>query len=166
MQTASKDLPFDPMDPQRLRVYHAELEVWPRDKDTKLTLQELQAWVDDILARPWFRDAYPDIEALEIKDGRGSPWARVSLGKIHLPKRSRVLDVLVHEVLHHCLPGGAEWHGAVFCGLLLFFIGRLYDQKTKAKLRRAFRREDPPVVWDKRMARFGNLHREGKEGEK
>ncbi len=159
-----KSLPFDPLDPQRDKVYAAELEVFPRHKDKFLTLEQLQVRTDDILSRPWFRKAYPDIKNLSVRDGRGSKWSRVSLGKVHLLKVSRVDDVLIHEIVHQGMIDGAEWHGAVFCGMLLFFVGKLYDQKAKDKLRRAFKRNG--VVWDKRMARWGDLYRPGSEGEK
>ena len=159
-----KDLPFDPLDPQQARVYAAELAVFPREKDKFLSLVQLQEATNDILSRPWFRKAYGEME-LEVKDGRGSKWSRVGVRSIHLLKVSRVYDVLVHEIVHHVIPGGTEWHGSVFCGMLLYFVGKLYDQKTKDKLRRAFKRQDPPVVWDKRLARFGDLSRAGKECE-
>ena len=157
-----KDLPFDPMDPQRDPVYEAELEVFPRDKDKFLSLVELQAEADRILALPWFINAYGMME-IAIKDGRGAKWSRAGGDEIHLLRVSRVKDVLVHEIIHNVVPPGAEWHGTAFCGTLLYFIGKLYGLPTKTKLRRTFKRRN--VVWDKRLARFGNPNRAGKEGE-
>ena len=159
-----KELPFDPLDPQRDRVYKAEESVFPRDKDVFMSLEELQVEADRVLALPWFARMF-GLKRLPIKDGRGSKWSRSSDGAVHLIRISRVKDVLYHEIIHQVVPPGTEWHGAVFCGLLLYFIGRLYDQKTKDKLRRAFKRAEPPVVWDKRLARFGDLKRNGAENE-
>jgi hypothetical protein len=165
MAEKDKKLPFDPMDPQQNHLYEVELAVFPRKKDKFMSLEELQEATDDILARPWFRKAHPEIEKLTVKDGRGAKWSRIGDDTIHLLCISRVYDVLVHEIVHHVIPGGTEWHGSVYCGMLLFFVGKLYGQPTKDKLRRAFKRVKPPIVWDKRLARFGDLDRAGKEGE-
>jgi hypothetical protein len=156
-------LPLDPLDPQRELVYAAELEVFPRLRDAFMSLAELQEEADRILALPWFRKSYPKLKRLEIKDGRGSKWSRAGDGEIHLLRKSRVRDVLIHEIVHQIMPPGAEWHGALFCGILLHIIGRLYDTRTKDRLRRVFKRRG--VTWDKRAARWGDLNRNGKEGE-
>jgi hypothetical protein len=159
----SNGLPFDPLDPQRDAVYAAELEVWPREKDAVMSLSELQGEADRILGLPWFARAFPKTKRQIIKDGRGSQWSRAGDDCIHLLRKSRVRDVLIHELTHRVIPPGAEWHGALFCGILLYLAGKLYDLKTKDKLRRAFKRNG--CVWDRRAARWGDLNRNGREGE-
>ena len=159
----SKALPFDRLDPQRDLVYAAELEVFPRDKDVVLSLAELQDEVNRVLALTWFKRVAGDVKRLRVGDGRGAKWSRTSRGIIHLLRVSRVLDVLYHEVVHQVIPAGVEWHGAVFCGMLLYFVGKLYGQPTKVKLRQAFGRAG--ISWDRRLARFGDLARNGEEGE-
>lgn len=154
---------FDRLDPQRDRVYAAELAVWPREKGVKLTLEDLQKELDQIQSTAWFKKAYPDVGELSVEDGRGSPWSRISYDSIQLIRVSRVLDVLIHELMHQVMPPGLEWHGAVFCGMLLFFTGKIYGMRTKDRLRRAFKRRK--IVYDHRIARFGDMNRNGKENE-
>jgi hypothetical protein len=159
-------LPFDPLDPQRDAVYAAELAVFPEDARQQLPLADLQRLSDELHASPWFVRMFPKAKRQTIKDGRGSKWSRSNLDNtIHLLKKSRVPDVLYHEEIHRVIPPGAEWHGAVFCGMLLYFVGKIYGQTTKDKLRREFKKQKPPVVWDRRVARFGDLRRNGEERE-
>lgn len=157
-------LPFDPLDPQRDLVYDAELAVFPDDARLTVSLEELQRLSDELHDLPWFRRMFPRAKRQTIKDGRGSKWSRSnSDDTIHLLKKSRVPDVLYHEEVHRLIPPGAEWHGSLFCGMLLYFIGKLYGQATKDKLRRELKRRG--AVWDKRVARFGDLRRNGEERE-
>lgn len=156
-------LPFDPLDPQRDLVYAAELDVFPRKKENLRSLEELQAEADRVVSLPWFRRAFPKVRKQVVKDGRGSKWSRAGGDEVHLLRKSRVVEVLHHEIVHNVMPPGAEWHGALFCGLELYFVGMLYDQATKDRLRLAFKRRG--AAWDRRAARWGNLNRNGKEGE-
>lgn len=148
--------PHDPLDPQREAVYASELAVFPRKKDVVLSLEELNLRLDEIQDAPWFERAFPYLpRAIILKDGRGEPWARGGQGIIHLIKASRVLDVLVHEIGHNVLPSDIEWHGSAYAGMLLFLIGKVYDEKTKGRLRYQFRKRG--VSWDKRLASKGTL---------
>lgn len=156
----------DPLDPQRERVYAAELAVWPEDARQIRSIAEIQVLSDELHAAPWFRRMFPKAKRQTIKDGRGSKWARATDdNSIHLLRKSRVPDVLYHEEVHRVVPPGMEWHGPVFCGMLLYFVGKVYGQKVKDRLRREFGKQAPPVLWDRRVARFGDLRRNGDEGE-
>jgi len=151
-----KDLPFDPLDPQRDRVYTAEANVWPKDPDVHLPLDELREKLDAIQSATWFKRVCPNLpRKIVLKDGRGSNWSRGGWGTIHLIKMSRTLDVLVHEIVHNIIPCDVEWHGPVFAGMLLYMTGKVWGKKYKEKLRLEFGRQN--VVYDPRLSKYGKL---------
>lgn len=151
---------IDPLDPQRDRLYAVEAEVFGGEKDRTefLALLECRKLVAEWQSRDWFQSNYPAfLSPIPVRNGKGDKWSRVGRDGRHVQLRrmSRVRDVLGHEVTHVICPSGVEDHGAVFAGMLLFFVSKIYDRDTEAKLRRAFKRND--VVWDRRVARHGRV---------
>ena len=139
-------------DPRRMKVYEAEDETFDEDEESLATLQGM---CNDITSSPWFKERWPHLWALTIKDGRGNRWARISPGKIHLPHGSRMVCILSHELAHHADPTGGEDHGPMFVSLWLFIVGRMYGDYRKQKLARACRKHE--VAWDKKIAANGRV---------
>lgn len=145
----------DELDPQQDNVYRAQREVFSSIEDKDLPLDALQDMASDIVAQPWFRSRYSHVKKFDVKDGRGSPDAQTSRdGKGALfPKETRRPYILVHEMAHRVDDTGGEDHGAVFCGVFLFMVGRVYELSTKAKLSRRFKKYK--VTWDHKIAKYG-----------
>lgn len=59
-----------------------------------LTLSECQALVDQI----WY--ACRDTDAPRVRDGRGHPWARANRRNIQLPRVTRMVFYIIHEIAH------------------------------------------------------------------
>jgi len=157
---AARKQKFDPLDPQRDAVYEAEKQVYsPREM---VDLSTLQRFVDEIQITVWFKATFPGTKPLSVLDGRGEAWPRGGEPEIHIPRDARARDVALHELAHCVVPSGCEWHGDVFCGILLFITGKVGGQPALVKLRRAMRRNG--VTWDIRLARYGRLWRAGKAG--
>lgn len=145
----------DPLDPQREQVYEAESDVWPAEEADMLTLEELRWQLEEIQGSAWFKKAFPRAKRIPLMDGRGDQYSRGGPDGIHLIKRSRHIDVLIHEVAHVVAPVGVEWHGSLYCGIELYIVGKYFGSKTKVELRRAFRRRG--VRHDPRVARYGRV---------
>ena len=143
----------DPLDPQQDAVYRAQREVFKDEEEQSIA--NLQDFVIDFMTEPWFRTRYPHLKSVDVKDGRGTADAvSGSDGKsMLLPKRTRYPYIVVHETGHLVDVSGGEDHGAVFCGLFLFMVGKVYDLKLKSRLALRFRKYD--VRWDHKIAKYG-----------
>ena len=144
----------DPLDPQQDAVYRAQREVFADEKEER-SVVELQAFVNDFVSEPWFRARYPHLKSVDVKDGRGASDALSgSDGRsMLLPRGTRYQFIAVHETGHLVDVSGGEDHGAVFCGLFLFMVGKVYDLKRKSRLALRFRKYD--VRWDHKIAKYG-----------
>jgi len=145
---------MDPLDRQVKKVYAAEAEVFGTHKDIPdLSLRELRQFGREIQRSAWWLGAFPARPTIPIKDGRGSEDARHQDGAAHIPKDARRQDVVIHEFCHAVMPQWLEWHGAAFCGLLLWLYGKAFGESVKTQVEKAFRRNR--VIWDRRAAQFG-----------
>jgi len=102
-------------DTQRQAVYNWEYRVKQRfpKQNKQLSLPECKA----LVRRVW-NDYFPDEWPPEVRDGRGTKWARGSRHKISLPKWARTKVVVLHEIAHS-LQGKTPWHSPGFTTLLV-----------------------------------------------
>jgi hypothetical protein len=146
----------DPFDPQRFKLYAAEAAVFP-DR-VLLSLSELRAILAGLQAADWFQSNYPHyLTPIPIRNGKGDQWTRIGEDgrSIHMLRKSRAKEVLVHELAHVVCPRGIEDHGCLYAGMLLYMAGKVYGQPTAKRLRYHMRRRG--VGYDRRVARFGRV---------
>src|SRR3990167_7780490 len=145
----------DPLDPQRDAVYRAQDEAFKSEHGADdLSLRELQAFADTMTGTGWWRQRYRR-RKIPVGDGRGSDGARAGADgrSTQHPGGTRSKYLVTHEAAHIVDPTKTEDHGAVFCGLFLFMVGKAYSRNAKRRLASAFRRHG--VVWDRKVAACG-----------
>lgn len=159
------------LDPQRELVYEAEsaFEFCGEDRDEQMSLEEIHAFVEHVITRPWFRKRFwlRDLKVV-IRDGRGSciAWARYDrkpqTAYLSFPRKMRSKYVVLHEIAHVAAPGSEAPHGPSFCATYLELVRRFMGREAWEDLRemfkiseikcrrppsRAFRFEDPLEVF-------------------
>lgn len=140
-----------PRDGQRKRVYKAEAE-WlsqlkvkgiPYDSDI-MDLHECSLWANKILNRVHMMDRRGGCYIVEVTDGRGRRSAAAELntengrGKIFMPKWSRHLAIIIHEVAHLI-----EWgdnHGPEFAKRQLQLVRDFIGAQQAALLVECYQR--------------------------
>ena len=143
------------LDPQHNQVYEAEDAAFAAERKAgEQSLAELQAWSDQIVSANWFQARWQLLQ-VAVLDGRGSRHARAHLRGLQMPKRCRYPYYVVHELTHWVDRTGGEDHGAVFCGLYLHFVRRVYGWHRAEVLAKEFRKRG--VVWDRWVRRYGQL---------
>lgn len=126
-----------PRDSQRSKVYAAQ-EQLIKGQHFK-TVSVIDDYVKGIIGSHWFKNRWPNIEMVQIKDGRGRYSAcagRNYLGHfIKLPRWSRYERLILHELAHVVTPENYAWHGR---GFVKNFIA-LLEWKMKINPRPVFR---------------------------
>jgi putative metallohydrolase (TIGR04338 family) len=132
-------------DSQRSKLYAAESVVRGQ---TFESVEAMQAYVDKLIGRAWFKRRWPGVRSIAVRDGRGRRRAGASSfgGYITMPKWSRYEEVVLHEVAHICTDsqyGTREVaaHGWQFAGTLVELVryetGKDEADKMKASFRKA-----------------------------
>jgi len=135
-----------PRDSQRKRVYTAEgvLRDCAEDREIR-KLKELQEYVDELVSAPWFRERWPHVESVAVRDGRGrkraggSPLYGTSSGEITMPKRMRTTKIVLHELAHVVAPVDEAWHGKRFCGCFARLVYNVMGENAFTQLTTSFR---------------------------
>lgn len=134
-----------PRDTQRSKLYAAERAAFgdaftadPMDFDRAV------AFVRQVWRSPWTRRKWPFVTYNAppyVADGRGTLYARGSLGRLNLPRWSRTKPVILHELAH-----ALTWHrrdiaahGREFAAVLLELVQHWLGVAAAKKLRAAFR---------------------------
>ena len=128
-----------PKDNQRGRVYHAEYETF--GKRFPLREDELQNYVDSILATRWWKSRFPHIRSIEcvaVRGGtsRGDPWNR----RITIGKDNRYKWVVLHEISHVPSQDDQAWHGPEFVDRYLCMVDEFLGHNDFRALRSALRK--------------------------
>ena len=118
-------------DMQRQRVYDAERTFMGWQKGSVLTkrieeVPAIQTWVDDLIRNPEFRVRWTQTSVV-VHDGRRRRRAGGSIGHIWMPRWSRSVGVILHEVAHGL---SDNHHGAHFCRTFVQLIEIVTDRHT------------------------------------
>ena len=150
-----------PRDSQRQKVYDTEREhsLWKKvgystlSKQAKMgfcenafSYNEVIEFVDFITSQKWFKNAYPNVLDIFVKDGRGrknaagwpASWDSFGYGKIAIPRWARHRLVILHEIAHVVTHHKHAWHGRQFCENFLFLIYFVIDQKAGNEMEKLF----------------------------
>ena len=104
-------------DNQRQRLYDAEADALSVLAQKRwVRVPEMQVYVDSLVATKWFRDRWPWLHKIKVKDGRGRRRACGGNGSVSMPLWTRREYLLLHEIAHCVTSFGAlSWHGPAFC---------------------------------------------------
>lgn len=132
-----------PRDSQRSKVYSCEYVL--RDagmvgRERLETVEEMQAWVNKLLASAWWKKHYRSVSKVTVKDGRGQRRALAHTWRntISMPKWSRSKGVIIHELAHLVTPLAAPSHGWEFCANYLELVRHFLGQADHDALKEAF----------------------------
>jgi hypothetical protein len=118
-------------DYQRQRLYNAERKFGRWFEGSPLTrrieaVPDIQQYVDDLVRKPEFRARFTQT-AITVHDGRRRRKAGGSIGNIWMPRWSRSVLIILHEVAH----GLSEYnHGPHFCRALSALVEIESDRHT------------------------------------
>jgi len=141
-----------PRDSQRNKLYLAERALWvnAEEPDKKLTISEMQTFVNRLVASAWFQRRYPGVLTIEVTDGRARRsaagiyhgWAHS--GEIRMPRWSRNHIVMLHEVAHVCVDStkahhAIASHGREFAATFIELVDHCLGKETGRVLRSSFR---------------------------
>jgi putative metallohydrolase (TIGR04338 family) len=104
------------------------------------TMADVAGFLADVIETPWFRHRWPQwsVNNIELRDGRGTRWARGGSGRLILPYWARTRWVILHE-LSHVVAGSNAKHGWLFCAVFLELITMYLGEDAGRRLRNAFR---------------------------
>lgn len=127
-----------PRDGQRQRLYRSERAVPHGDRFTSVA--HCQAYVEDRLRSPWWRNSCPDIPSVTVTDGRSRRHAGAVRSRriIKLPRWSRTELTILHELAHIATPEGCAAHGPEYARTYLELVRRFMGREAGAELRKAF----------------------------
>ncbi|MEZ5169348.1 MAG: hypothetical protein R3A49_01205 [Acidimicrobiia bacterium] len=160
--TPAIDRPPTPRDSQRSRVYRAESAV------TDTNLSALAACGDEmerVAASTWWADRFPDLTDGRLPRLRPGNGARRAFYRpepepsITLPRRYRLLGVLLHEMTHWALDGtiGVADHGPTFTRVLLDATAEFTGTPRANALARSYRDHGVKVGAVGRVDGFGRV---------
>jgi hypothetical protein len=127
-------------DVQRKRLYDAEDEVpeglvWD-------SLVAAQAYLDGLLASPWWPMHFPSVRCVVLFDGDHGQLAQghkgVHGGAIQLPRWAWTQRMLLHELTHIASPPATVGHGPAFAGIYLLLVQHWMGEHVAAQLAYAF----------------------------
>ena len=133
-----------PRDSQRSKVYEAEenfhwLLLSNQLERCILNIHSLRAWVDGITSSDWWRQRYPGVHSVEVKDGRrrrrACGWREGTRGTISLPRRSRQQSSILHELAHVVINNTVAAHGPMFVQHYLALVDMWIGELEGAALR-------------------------------
>lgn len=127
-------------DSQRQRVYDSE-HILADPSEPKMTVPEMQKWVDEIVGSAWWRHR-SGIGKVLVLDGRGrrSACATTLYGQkaIKMPRWMRSRATVLHELAHHLSPG--YHHDAQFAASMLGLVRRWMGETEGQELKASYRR--------------------------
>lgn len=141
-----------PRDSQRSRVYAAERGV-PQGAKFK-GFAECRAYVDGIVASGWWREKFPHVPTVEVKDGRGRRHAGGSAQHrfVTLPRWARNELIVLHELAHVVDAPNNPGHGPEFARLYLEFVREWRGESAAARLEASFEAHGVKVTADESAA--------------
>jgi putative metallohydrolase (TIGR04338 family) len=146
-------------DAQMFRVYRAERIIAVASRRFE-SLEEIQAYVDAMVASWWWRSELPRVEAIEVRmakeetdparggpdllwDGARGAWKAEATGHMELPTWAWSELVVLHEAAHVLSP--LDKHGPTFARTLHYLIWRMLGEAAAAELALAYAAEG--VQW-------------------
>jgi hypothetical protein len=119
------------VDYQRQRLYNSERRFvrWPQASILARRIEavpDIQKYVDDLVKMPAFRARFTQT-AITVHDGRRRRRAGGSVGNIWMPRWSRSVGVILHEVAHGLSEDG---HGPDFCRAFVQLVEIATDRHT------------------------------------
>lgn len=131
-------------DSQRSRLYKAERMVSDKGPHLK-TVDEIQTTVNAICRSRWFRNRFGKVQ-IRVKDGRGRRhagglgyhYADATVGYITMPKWSRYLLFILHEIGHVVTPYGVADHGREFARIFLQLVRWRMGTEAASELQAAY----------------------------
>jgi putative metallohydrolase (TIGR04338 family) len=158
-------------DYQRQKVYDSETLAMERFKERGIdnprleTVQEMQGFVDVVVGSRWFIKHW-GTHRIRVKDGRGRRRASGGFGYIKMPKWSRCMLYVLHELSHSIKP--RQWsgvreasHGREFCKRLLKLVRHHMGKAAHDTLKEAMREKKVKLrgtdaEWDRRRIERNN----------
>lgn len=130
-------------DSQRSKVYKAETVIHNIGEKFE-TVNDVSIYLRKIMNSDWFQQRYPEKTWFDIRDGRGTRYARgsnLSYGGVYmnLPRWARRESVILHELAHGLQPANTAWHGREFCAIYIELVGRFMGKEAEKKLRESFK---------------------------
>jgi putative metallohydrolase (TIGR04338 family) len=121
-------------DIQRQRLYNAERRFtkWPQASALTQRIEavpDIQKYVDDLVRRPEFRARWTQT-GITVHDGRRRRRAGGSIGNIWMPRWSRSVGVILHEVAHGLADTFGYAHGPEFCRTFVQLVEVVADRHT------------------------------------
>ncbi|OFW67290.1 MAG: hypothetical protein A2Z12_06170 [Actinobacteria bacterium RBG_16_68_21] len=129
-----------PRDSQRIRVYRAH---WALDDHLKAkslgSVDEVQAFVDSVVQSRWWRERVGGRARIRVGDGRGRRSAGSIGGEIRIPRASRTVPTVLHELAHEAVrdPSTAI-HGPEYAAAFLQLVEGFIGHEAGAYLRMAY----------------------------
>jgi hypothetical protein len=133
-------------DSQQAKVYAAEGRI---PEGALLTTREIEEYVAQVCADPWFKQHHPEINVHDIrfefpkKGNRATCKTTGSVHKLRFPPRLRNKKTVLHELAHAC--ANAKWgrnriagHGAEFVYCYLRLVYRRFGKEIGFALLSAF----------------------------
>lgn len=141
-------------DSQRIKVYRAGWEFADLLPDHYMpNIRSVQTWVNGIVGSNWWREQYPDIRHVEVKDGRGrrkaGGWSSRGWGTITLPRALRHQKTILHELAHVVTSYDVASHGKIFVQNWLALVDKWMGDLEGAALRWFLAKHR--VKWDEPM---------------
>lgn len=116
-------------DSQKSRLYAAEAKFKTGLDPQFKRVDQVEAYLAKIMSTTWWKNRFPDVDRIRVKDGRGTRIARGHTEKryVSLPMWARNRHVILHEVAHVVTPDEFAPHGREYAqnyyDLLLRFCG-------------------------------------------
>ncbi len=134
-------------DSQRSKVYRAERVLTERGRLSAgrlETVEEMQAWVDSIIASPWWKKQVfgRSVKFIKVESGAGQrralayPWKNA----ISMPRWSRSKGIILHEMAHLITARCHPSHGWQFCASLLMLVEKWCGKEDALALKNEFSR--------------------------
>ena len=135
--------PRRPRDTQRLRVYRAH---WALDDHLRArrmgSIEEVREFVDTVVGSRWWRSHVGTARRIRVGDGRGRRSAGSIGGEIRVPRSSRTIPTILHELAHEWIRDPATAvHGPEYAGAFLELVEEFIGADAALVLRGAYRQQ-------------------------
>jgi len=138
-----------PRDEQRSRLYAAENQIKAFLRDPLPKIEQMQAFVDEILGSPWLQSQFGSriLSPITVLPGRRrrQATAHFFMSIIKVPKALRSKFIVLHEVAHiltdrYYGQDVTEAHGPQFATFLLMLVDHFLGREDCEELLEAFAR--------------------------
>jgi len=131
-----------------MRVYRAHWALDARLRPRRFdTVAEVQEFVDSVTRSEWWREKTGSRRRIRVGDGRGRRSAGSVGGEIRIPRASRTVPTILHELAHEWVRDPATAiHGPEYAGAFLALVEEFIGARAGAALRMEYL--EHRVKWD------------------